>query len=563
MKDALRARLLVASLALAAFGVTLSATGFVRDDRWLIAENPLILQGLTGVPRHFTTGYVEAVMGRAAPIQEYRPLLTLSYLAHYATTGLAKAPMHLANVLLHVLVCLLLWEGLRRRLAPAAAIFAAAVFALLPIHAEVVSYISSRSELLAAASVLGAWLLLSGKSDGKRLLAGLAVYAAGLLSKEHALLFPFWLALSDWVLDGELPWSPRRRKVYAALLAVAAVYFGIRILILGRPAHGGVPYFAGGGRLIPALSTARFFVERYLTPALSGVGLCSDFNRPMIPDAATNSARAWTSLAVLAGGAILAARAAAARKPWGFWALAPMGFLLPTSHLIIPLDTLGAERLFYLPSVSLAVALGALYERARRIHPRAAAAAGGALLLWYLGAVNARNLSWLSERAFYEAAIACNPSSAKAHGGLGAHLLAQGDGAGGAMLERAIALDPGLGTPHYNLAVAAHRAGRLEEAERRVAACLERSPEIADAWLLKALLAGARGRRAEERAALERAVAIMPEHPAARFNLGRALLLSGAAAEAAAHLRRFVELAPHDPDAEPARRILSELEAAR
>ena len=60
------------------------------------------------------------------------------------------------------------------------------MFAVLPVHAEAVAMVSWRSEMMTAACVLGSWLLL----DAERLAAGTALFGAGLLVKEHAILFP-------------------------------------------------------------------------------------------------------------------------------------------------------------------------------------------------------------------------------------------------------------------------------------------------------------------------------------------------------------------------------------
>ncbi len=537
-------RVAVAAAALAAYAVTLTARGWIRDDRWLIADNALFAPGWSAAAAVVTTGYVEAASGGSAPISEYRPLLSLSFLAQLATTGRRPAPLHAANVLLHAAVCLLLFEALRRRLSVDAAGAGALLFAVLPVHAEVVSYISSRGELLTAISTLACWLLLEGPRP--RLFAGLACFAAGLLSKEHAVVIPAFLALADWTFEGERPWSPARRPVYAGLACVLAAYALLRLAVLGARQAAGAPFFAS--RLDAALAWPRFALAHYAWPAVSGVGLCSDFTGAGGARAVPFSIAGAAALAALAVAAARCLRGVARRKPWAFWTLGPLLFLLPSCPLLVPLDTIGAERFLYLPTIGLAAGFGALYARARA-RTRWAWLGLAAAVSWYAAALAVRNSCWLSDIAYYRAAAACNPSSAHARGGLGAALLEAGrEAEGRRLLEEAIALDPRLPQPRYDLAVAAWRRGDEAETLRRAREAVALESGSTDALLLLALAEEKAGRLGEATALLRRAESLMPWSPLVQYNLGRVLLLEGRADEARVHARLYARLAPGDPD---------------
>jgi Tfp pilus assembly protein PilF len=450
--------------------------------------------------------------------------------------------------LLHAAVCLLLFACLRRRIPEAAAGAAALLFAVLPVHAEAVSYVTSRSELLAALSLLGCWWSVGGARGKPRLAAGLLCFAAGLLSKESAVVIPAFLLLEDWVFDGRLPWHPERRAVNLGLAAVAAAYLVLRLILLPR-ASAGVPFFAS--RLDAAEIWPAWAARHYLWPALSGLGLCADFTRAGSRLSFSNPGLGQLfALRLLPALPIIAAIAATQRARWAFWLLGPALFLLPTCPLLVPLDTIGAERFLYIPTIGLVVALGWAFERLRLRRPAAAWAALSALALWYGGALVARNGVWLTERGYFEASCACNPASAHARSGLGEAKLGAGDEEGGrAELERAIALDPGLPDPVYNLALLAFKRGQTARAEELARRALSLDAGSSDAWVLLALAVQKRGARAEAEAALRRALALLPWNAPAELDLGRLLLEEGRAPEAAAHLRRFVELAPGDPDA--------------
>ncbi|MDE2040296.1 MAG: tetratricopeptide repeat protein [Elusimicrobia bacterium] len=550
-------RAAIAAAACLAYLGTLGARGWVRDDRWLIADNALLQGGWPAAEAVLRTGYVEAARGTAAPIEEYRPLLSLSFLAQLATTGRRPAPFHAVNLLLHAAVCLLLFNALRLRLPLEAAGSAALLFALLPIHAEAVSYITSRSELLAALAWLGCWEFLGARREKPRLAAGLSCFAAGLLSKESAAMIPAFLALSDWVFEGLLPWSRRRLAVYAGLGLVAAAYLAARAAVLPQ-ASAGVPFFAG--RLDAALLWPVFALRHYLWPSLSGLGLCADFSRPGSHLRVPVTAAGLLALAALLAAAAACALGLARRRPWAFWAAAPSLFLLPTCPLLVPLDTLGAERFLYIPTVSLAVALGLAFHRARRLRPAAAWAGLAALAAWYGFSLVGRNAVWSSERAYYTAACGCNPGSARARSGLGVAAIEAGQTERGRdLLLQAQRLDPSLPQPPYNLALLAFSGGDPAAAEPLARRALALDAGLSDGWVLLSLIERARGKPRQAEGSLERALAIEPWNAAAQFDLGRTLLLEGRPRQAKPHLRRFLELAPDDPDAPRVAALLERL----
>lgn len=550
-------RLAVALLCGLCYAGTLQTTDFIRDDRWLIAGNPLMARGVKGLPALVTTGYVEAVEGAAAPIQEYRPLLSATFLFQVLTTGMFAPPMHAVNVALHIAVCLLLFEVLRERIALPAAAPAALIFAVLPVHAEAVSYITSRSELLSALLMLAAWRALD--PSRLRLSAGLAYFFLALFAKEHAALFPALLLCDDWVFHAGV--ARGRGRVYAGLAACLGAYLLARALVLTNAFHAGVPYFKGTPALIKALTVSRFMIAHYVWPSVAGIGLCADFTRPLIADASTASPAAWACLLLLAAAILFALDGMRRRRHWAFWAFAPCLFLLPTSPMIMPIDTIGAERMLYFPSIGLCALLGLLYAR---FQGRGAKPVLACLLVWYCACTLARNQAWSSELNFYDASIACNPVCAKLRSALGAYWISHGRPSEGvASLQKAIVLDPSLAHPYYNLARLRWEQGAVGEAERLLRRALELEPSSADALTLLGLTLEARGRGDEARACYQKALSIIPWNPAATFDLGRNFLAARRPDLALPYLEAFTKIAPNDPDAPKIARLAADIRSAR
>ncbi|MBI4678564.1 MAG: tetratricopeptide repeat protein [Elusimicrobia bacterium] len=571
----LRTALVCAGLGLAAVAPllgTLRTDGFIHDDRWIVAGNPLLSGGWKSVGALFTTGYWEAARGKSASVQEYRPVLMLTFLLQRMLTGAEPGPMHAVNLILHGLASILVFLALAGRMDGVAAAVAAVVFAVLPVHTEAVASLTGRSEVLAAALMLGAWLALDRKppaSTASRVAAGCSLYAAAMLTKEHAVLFPMFLALSDRASGLGAPWSRERRGVYCALLGCVILYGALRLTVLSHAAQVGTPYFADTSRLSALLTLSRFAALRYLWPSLSGEGSCPDYSRPLIPDAGPSDSFAWLCLAGLAFLACAAAmdlfrrRPAGKGAPWSFWALAPCVFLLPTSHLLVPLDTLGAERFLYFPSIGLAALMGLLWKKASAAAPWPAGLAAAALVAWYASSTAGKNEVWVSDLSYYAAAVDCNPVSARAHSALGQALVVRGRVEEGKLhLMKAIGLGPRIPQPYYNLARLAWDRRDYAGAESLLRRCLELDPMSPEAWVLLAVVAEKLGKASDSAAALARALAIHPGDPLAHYNFARLCLSRGLASEAAEHFSRFLELAPDDPQAAEIAGLVSRLNPA-
>ena len=97
--------------------------------------------------------------------------------------------------------------------------------------------------------------------------------------------------------------------------------------------------------------------------------------------------------------------------------------------------------------------------------------------------------------------------------------------------------------------LAAHRAGRLEEARRLYESALSASPNNPDVLHLYGVLLGALGDSTRGAAMLRRAIALQPRFAAAHFNLGCLLQRSGANDQAEAAFRAAIAVQPKFPEA--------------
>ena len=195
----MRARLLLLTAALAAFGGSLFA-GFHLDDYAIFSDTS---QRALAWPH---------------------PLTHLLDWLNYQAAWQEPLAYHAVNLLLHLGAVLLAYECLRRLLPPTAAVIAAAIFAVHPLPAEAVNYVAARGVTIAALlcfAALLAWI------EGQPWLA-VAAFAAALLANQQCAGFPLVLLVVD-----------RRRKVplaIAATLAVAAILHGVQHYAFALPA---------------------------------------------------------------------------------------------------------------------------------------------------------------------------------------------------------------------------------------------------------------------------------------------------------------------------------------
>ncbi len=132
-------------LALLVYGNTLM-NGFVYDDHFQVEQNPYV-HSFHYVGRIFTTT-VWSFQGQEGKTNYYRPLMTFGFLICNKVFQAFPFGFHLVNVLLNCVVVWLVFLLCSMLLQDeAVALAAAAIFALHPIHSEVVNWVAAVTEL--------------------------------------------------------------------------------------------------------------------------------------------------------------------------------------------------------------------------------------------------------------------------------------------------------------------------------------------------------------------------------------------------------------------------------
>ena len=377
----------------------------------------------------------------------YRPLVSLSYGLNWGLSTSAWA-FRLPNVLLHGLVTVLVFLLARRLLERYwPALLTAVLFAVHPIHADVLNPIVGRAELSAAFFALVSLLVLH--SDGRtsvgkwwfRPVLAAALFGCALLCKESAVTLLGVIVALDALL---LPRQPEKRRwlarrfvrAYLPLLLVLAAVLVARVAVLdvvarpaaeiavvdnpiAHPEHG---LAADENAMLARWGTPLAVFGKAVRLLAWPWPLSWDYSYAAIETVRTpGDLGLWMGVLLLLG-MLLVAGVAIRRCRMLTFAVA---LLLITysiaSNTVILIGTVFAERLLYLPSVGWCLAIGAVLacaaEAAKRpVARRALAAATVALVgvsVAYAYLTVERNRDFRSEITLHRADLQTNPRSAR------------------------------------------------------------------------------------------------------------------------------------------------------
>jgi len=194
------------------------------DDQDYITEN-IYIKSLT----HANIGHIFT----KSMATNYHPLTMLSLALNYSVSGMEPFSYFLVNIILHLFNTLLVFYFVflltgRDR---STALFAAAIFAVHPMHVESVAWISERKDVLYSffyISGLIAWILFIDRRRWSWYLAALGLFVLAGLSKPSSVVFPFILLLIDFLFRRKFSFRIVAEKIpflaVAAGIGIATIY---------------------------------------------------------------------------------------------------------------------------------------------------------------------------------------------------------------------------------------------------------------------------------------------------------------------------------------------------
>ena len=590
------------ALTWAVFGQTRHFKFVAFDDSVYIYENVAVLNGLTAESVRW------AFSREAIPVTgNWHPLTWLSLMLDTELFGTDAGGFHLTNVVLHTVnVLLLFWLLTMTTGAPWKSGFAAALFAVHPLHVESVAWVSERKDVLSTffglIALLG-YVQYSRHSSVAGYVASLIAFVLSLLSKQMLVTLPFLLLLLDYWPLCRTRWGAwasvseesaaaeashgdpeAARPSWGRLWAEKLPFFAITIIFCAvaflSQDHSktvvSVEMFSIGSRLRNSTEVYVLYLVQTVWPS----GLACFYPHPgSIPAARAIGAGA---LLLLMSVVALVQRQRRPYLPVGwFWYL---GTLVPVIGLVQIGSQRMADRYTYIPLIGVFVAVSWAVPslmpagRARRVvlpvlslscllalsivgwrqtrfwrdnealFQRAAAVTEQNDLAHYnLAEMRYKDGRYEESIAHSRAVLQIHPRDAAARNTLGLALaqLGRHDEAIEQYLA-SLAIYDDDAEVHNNLGLALHSSGRLDQASECFMRALEIDPDSAIAHYNLGNLWGDLNRFDQAIVEFEQAVRIDPDNGKFHNNLGLALLIDERSEDAVDHFVRSLEIDPHD-----------------
>jgi len=527
--------------------------------------------------------------------QQYYPVVHTTFWLLDRFAGHDTLPYHLLNIVLHAISAFLLALILRRlAFSIGAAVLAAAIFALHPVHVESVAWITELKNTLSGVFYLAGalvYLRFDRERRPRDYALALALFVVALLSKTVTATLPAGLLVVFWWQRGRLELRRDVRPLIHFFVLGAAS--GLMTAWVERTFIGA----AGADYQIA-------FVERFLIAGRAVVFYLAKLVWPanltfIYPRWDVSQGVWWQYLYPLGVGALVflmwrlrhRTRAPFAALAFFILTAAPaLGFVnvYPFRYSFV------ADHFQYLASLGViafaAAGLGRLGEV--RFGGRSANGPVGVgqwptvVLVMALGTVLGV-LTWRQSRQYvdaetlYRTTLERNPSCWMAYNNLGTMKLrgAPPDVEGGMALiakslainprnpealnnlgfglqslgrfedalrehEAAIRINPKFADGHNSLGVDLHMLGRLEEAERELGEAIRLNPRSANAHHNLGMVLLSRGRPDEAMASAQRSLALNPGYADARLNLGNVFLRLNRFDEALGQYQEAARLKP-------------------
>jgi tetratricopeptide (TPR) repeat protein len=494
--------------------------GFHFDDFHTIVNNPYI-RDLHNVPLFFKDA---GTFSTLPSNRTYRPLVSASLAIDYALgRGLNPAYFH-ASTFFWFLLQLVLMYALFLKICNARppdtrnqwiALFAVAIYGVHPAIAETVNYIIQRGDLYSTLGVIAALVFYVYAPSLRKFGLYLLPFAAALLSKPPALVFPAILFVYVWLFEEKAFSRAIVRCIPSILVAGIVGYF---MTAMTPPTYNPGSASAYAYRVTQPLVTFRyfrtFFIPNHLTADTDFTVMDSIFQDG-----------AWLGFVfvlALIGAALWTSR----KREWRPTAFGLWWFLIalaPTA--VFPLAEVENDHRMFFPFVGLVLAVcwpvgQWVARRTRSDWKRLATAGAGVALCGYAWGTVQRNAVWRTEESLWHDVSVKSPKNGRGLMNYGLALMSRGayveardsynraavytpnyyfleinqgivngslhdDAAAEQHFNRAIALAPDQADPHYFFARWLDGQSRWPEAAEQLRLAIAANPDYMAARYLR------------------------------------------------------------------------------
>jgi len=423
---------------------------YAVDDKNVIQENEFTQKGWNGIIDHLThdsfRGFYKDNQPRIG--NYYRPLPLITFSIERAVLGNKPGFSHFINVILYTTLIGVLFQLFRRYIfkeQPEWAFLSILLFAIHPIHTEVVANIKSRDEILSllflSLSLLFAFraLEVKDKTPGQNILPlsiGAALfYLLALFSKENGLTFIAIFPLTLYFFSK----SSARTIAGLSLILVLPllIYFGMRVgvagLALAQDQNIAVNandiqynrYMYVG--MEERYATSIVVLARYISLLMFPHPLSWDYSYNQIPFYTFKEPIFWFALLAYIGLTTFALLGVKNRNPFAYATLYYLLSIFLVSNLLVNIGGYVGERFLFQPSLGFCmVVAGLLIVLPPKLFPTLAtrfkpAVLGILVVIFTLACYKTytRNLDWKNNETICLKDVEIVPNSAKANAAAG------------------------------------------------------------------------------------------------------------------------------------------------
>jgi protein O-mannosyl-transferase len=574
---------------------------YVLDDMIVITHNSFTKKGFDGIKDILLHDSFLGFTGMENQLAggRYRPLSIITFAIEYGFFGMKPQISHFINVVLYACLSVLLYNFLTKyvfRGKPLYSFLAVLIFAIHPVHTEVVANIKSRDELM---SMIFTFLamdsllthILRRRSFGLVALSMLYFFLS-LMSKENGLVYIAILPLilyffHDHKLGKAVIWA-------FPFIGVLVVYMIIRIKLTGfKMVENGevlnAPFLYA--TKAQAFATKITMLGKYLLMLLYPYKLSYDYSYNQIRYINPSDARFLLSFLVNAGLIVYALVAMGKRSIISFCILFYFANMSLVTNIFFEVGTSFADRFLFQPSLALGI-LAAYYlgrylyraSEAQLLKRKKVLLAITCFLVFVCGVrVVARNLDWKNEASLFISDVKACPNSAKTNNNCGVALInlsaAEANETRKKQLlneaiekiQKSVNIHPGYVDAYLNLGVAHSRLLDVDNTEAAWVKARQLSPahpKLVESFMVLSDLCAMQGFKANQAKDYQNAIKYYTkaiEHNGRNivdyyYNLGGNYLMLGDVEKARELWKKTLEMKPDHPDA---RKWLDEISKSR
>ncbi len=412
--------------------------GYVLDDAVVTIKNSIVTQGFKGIPELLVTPRMKGV--GYFKNDNYRPLTLSMFAAEYQVFGPKPWVGHFFNILFFagcVVLLFLFLDKLFERKKTVVAFIAALLFAVHPIHTEVVANIKSRDEIMCfffGFFCLNLFAEYMQKGKIWQLLSGVIMLFLAFISKETVITFLFVVPVVFFLYRNE----DKKRSIYimGGTIVSTAAYLIIRAKVLGAydTSTSAIEFIdnslANSPSFMSRIATAVLVLGYYIKLLFVPYPLICDYAYDTIPFVGFGNILVLLTTAIYAAiGVVGLYRLIKFKKdPWAFGMLFFLATLSLFMNLAFLMGSQMGERFLFFASVGFCLVVALAIEKwvikSRITVPvflqnKRALAILIPVCILFSGLTIARNADWKSNYTLYKNDLPKAPNDSRLYFYLG------------------------------------------------------------------------------------------------------------------------------------------------